>query len=111
MKKTCVKVSALTVLLIALLSISVAAAGEDLFQVADTIIRDVYNHIAGISTVLAGLMTAVAVIGLKLSSSQQKSEQCWDWLKRIWIAWVVINGIGAFIAYVAPLFDGYNVLP
>ena len=103
--------SALTVLLIALLSISVAAAGEDLFQVADTIIRDVYNHIAGISTVLAGLMTAVAVIGLKLSSSQQKSEQCWDWLKRIWIAWVVINGIGAFIAYVAPLFDGYNVLP
>lgn len=111
MKKTFVKISALTALLIFLLTISVAAAGEDLFQVADTIIRDVYNHIAGISTVLAGLMTAVAVIGLKLSSSQQKSEQCWDWLKRIWIAWVVINGIGAFIAYVAPLFDGYNVLP
>ena len=31
--------------------------------------------------------------------------------KRIWIAWAVINGIGAFIAYITPLFDGYNVLP
>lgn len=110
-RKKLLAISFITVLLLTMFTVPVFAAGEDLFQVADTIIRDVYNHIAGISTVLAGLMTAVAVIGLKLSSSQQKSEQCWDWLKRIWIAWVVINGIGAFIAYVAPLFDGYNVLP
>ena len=27
-------------------------------------------------------------------------------LRRIWIAWAVINGIGALIAYVAPLFQG-----
>lgn len=86
-------------------------AGEDLFEVADRIIRDVYNHIAGISTVLAALMTAIAVITMKISTTQQKSDQAWDWLKRIWLAWAVINGIGAFIAYVAPLFDGYNVLP
>ena len=33
-----------------------------------------------------------------------------DWLKRIWIAWVVINGIGAFLAYVRPLFDGLNTI-
>lgn len=87
------------------------AAGEDMFVVADNIIRDVYNHIAGISTVLAGLMSAVAVIGLKMTSNQQKTDQAWDWLKRIWIAWTVINGIGAFIAYVRPLLSGYNVLP
>lgn len=93
------------------LSVDVFAAGEDLFQVADNIIRDVYNHIAGISTVLAGLMSAVAVIGLKFAGSQQKSDQCWDWLKRIWIAWAIINGIGAFIAYITPLFAGYNTLP
>lgn len=91
--------------------VTVFAAGEDLFEVADNIIRDVYENIAGISTVLAALMSAIAVIGAKLANNQQKSDQSWDWLKRIWVAWAVINGIGAFIAYIVPLFDGYNVLP
>lgn len=101
----------LTFLLSCTFSTTVFAAGEDLFEVADNIVRDVYNHIAGISTVLAGLMSAVAVIGAKMSNNQHKVDQSWDWLKRIWIAWAVINGIGAFIAYITPLFDGYNVLP
>lgn len=103
----------LTLVTVMILStaLTVFAEGEDLFEVADKIIRDVYNHIAGLSTVLAALMSAVAVVGAKLSNNQHKVDQSWDWLKRIWIAWAVINGIGAFIAYVTPLFDGYNVLP
>jgi len=109
--KKIIKISILTLILCLMLTVQVFAAGEDLFKVADNIIRDVYNHIAGISTVLAALMSSVAVIGAKISSNQHKTEQSWDWLKRIWIAWAVINGIGAFIAYVTPLFDGYNVLP
>lgn len=79
---------------------------EDMWTVANRIIIDVYNKIAGISTVLAGLMTAVCVVGMKLSNNQQKVDQSVDWLKRIWIAWAIINGIGAFIAYVRPLLDG-----
>lgn len=71
---------------------------------------DVYGKIVSISTVLAGLMSAVAVIGAKLSNNQHKVDQAWDWLKRIWIAWAIINGIGAFIAYVAPLFSGLATL-
>ena len=85
------------------------ASGEgvrDMWTVANEIIVDVYNKIAGISTVLAGLMTAVCVVGMKLSNNQQKVDQSVDWLKRIWIAWAIINGIGAFIAYVRPLLDG-----
>ncbi len=102
----------ITVLLMAVTSITaLAAPGDDLFTVAENIIRDVYNHIAGISTILAALMSAIAVLGAKLSNNQQKTDQAWDWLKRIWIAWGVINGIGAFIAYITPLFTGYNVLP
>ena len=101
-----------TVMLMGISSVTVfAAPGDDLFTVAENIIRDVYNHIAGISTVLAALMSAIAVLGAKLSNNQQKTDQAWDWLKRIWIAWGVINGIGAFIAYITPLFNGYNVLP
>lgn len=87
-----------------------ALAVDDMWTVANTIIVDVYSKIAGISTVWAGLMSAVAVVGAKLSNNQHKVDQAWDWLKRIWIAWAIINGIGAFIAYVAPLFNGLATL-
>ncbi len=87
-----------------------ALATDDMWTVANTIIVDVYTKIAGISTVLAGLMSAVAVIGAKLSNNQHKVDQAWDWLKRIWIAWAIINGIGAFIAYIAPMFQGLATL-
>lgn len=109
-KKLLLVFAIITVLLSAT-SLTAFAAGEDMFQVADNIIRDVYTHIAGISTVLAALMSAIAVVGAKMSNNQHKVDQSWDWLKRIWIAWAVINGIGAFIAYIVPLFEGYNVLP
>ena len=99
----------LTLLLTAIFAVP-ALAVDDMWTVANTIIVDVYTKIAGISTVLAGLMSAVAVIGAKLSNNQHKVDQAWDWLKRIWIAWAVINGIGAFIAYVVPLFDGLATL-
>ena len=107
--KKSIRLSLITLVMLTMFSITAFAAGENLFEVADSIIRDVYNQIAGISTVLAGLMSAVAVVGAKMSSNQH--NQSWDWLKRIWIAWGVINGIGAFISYIVPLFKGYNVLP
>ena len=84
--------------------IPLAFAVEDMWT-ADRIIKDVYSKIVAISTVLAGLMSAVAVIGAKMSGTQQKADSAWEWLKRVWLAWVIINGIGAFIAYVRPLFD------
>ena len=50
------------------------------------------------------------MVGAKRSNNQHKVDQAWDWLKRIWIAWMIINGIGAFIAYVTPLFSGLATL-
>lgn len=101
---------ALVLLVIGAFFIPQAFAVEDMWTAADRIIKDVYSKIAAISTVLAGLMSAVAVIGAKMSGTQQKADGAWDWLKRVWLAWVVINGIGAFIAYVRPLFDGLATL-
>lgn len=104
------------ILLMTFLSVSALAAptvppaGENMWDAANRIIVDVYGQIAGISTVLAGLMSAVAVVGAKMSNNQHKVDQAWDWLRRIWIAWAIINGIGAFVAYVRPLFDGLATL-
>ena len=103
-------VSCLTLMLMLTALTVPALAVDDMWTVANTVIVDVYSKIAGISTVLAGLMSAVAVVGAKLSNNQHKVDQAWDWLKRIWIAWAIINGIGAFIAYVAPLFSDLATL-
>ena len=106
--KLCFRFLVLSILIAAAFALSVSATSgvEDMWTVANRIIIDVYNHIAGISTVLAALMTTVCVIGMKLSNNQQKVDQSVDWLKRIWISWAIINGIGAFLAYVRPLLDG-----
>ena len=101
---------ALVLLILAVLFMPHAGAVDDMWVVANRIIKDVYTKIAGVSTVLAGLMSAVAVVGAKLSGTQQKADQAWDWLKRVWLAWVIINGIGAFIAYIRPLFTGLATL-
>lgn len=101
---------ALVLLIIGVVVIPQAFAVEDMWTAANRIIRDVYSKLAAISTVFAGLMSAIAVIGAKMSGAQPKADQAWDWLKRIWLAWVIINGIGAFIAYVCPLFDGLATL-
>ena len=100
----------LSLLLVVSALVLPAYAVDDMWTVANKIIVDVYSKIVGISTVLAGLMSAVAVIGAKLSNNQHKVDQAWDWLKRIWIAWAIINGIGAFIAYITPLFSGLATL-
>ena len=99
-------------LLMSLLPLAVTRvfATPTMWEKANDIIRDVYGKIAGISTALAGAMSAVAVIGAKLSNNQHKVDQSWDWLKRIWVAWAVINGIGAFLAYLLPFFQGLNTL-
>ena len=98
------------VIYIMILTVTQVLAVDDMWTVANRIIIDVYNKIAGISTVLAGLMTTVCVVGMKLSNNQQKVDQSMDWLKRIWIAWAIINGIGAFLAYVRPLLSGLATL-
>ena len=98
------------VIYIMILTVSQVFAVDDMWTVANRIIIDVYNKIAGISTVLAGLMTTVCVVGMKLSNNQQKVDQSMDWLKRIRIAWAIINGIGAFLAYVRPLLSGLATL-
>lgn len=100
----------LSLLLVASALTLPAYAVDDMWTVAKNIIIDVYGKIVSISTVLAGLMSAIAVIGAKMANNQAKNDQAWDWLKRIWLAWAVINGIGAFIAYIAPLFNGLATL-
>lgn len=109
LKRFITRVLPMVIYMMTLLTVR-AFAVEDMWTVANRIIVDVYNKIAGVSTALAALMTTVCVVGMKLSNNQQKVDQSMDWLKRIWIAWAIINGIGAFLAYVRPLLQGLNTI-
>ena len=82
-----------------------------MWTVANNIIVDVYGKIVGVSN--GSGRADVRCCGDRRKSfpiTSNKVDQAWDWLKRIWIAWAIINGIGAFIAYVAPLFNGLATL-
>ena len=70
---------AIVIIILGAILIPQAFAVEDMWTAADRIIKDVYSKIAAISTVLAGLMSAVAVIGAKMSGTQQKADQAWEW--------------------------------
>ena len=81
-RKRMVRLIILTAAIVTLSATQVFAIGT-MWDLAETIIKDVYNKIAGISTILAALMTTVCVVGMKLSNNQQKVDQSVDWLKRI----------------------------
>ena len=66
-----VYVMSMTLMMLMAFMVPSAFAVDDMWTVANTIIVDVYSKIAGISTVLAGLMSAVAVVGAKISNNQQ----------------------------------------
>ena len=70
---------ALVLLFLSAVIIPQAFAVEDMWTAANRIIKDVYSKLATISTVLAGLMSAIAVIGAKMSGAQPKADQAWDW--------------------------------
>ena len=66
---------ALVLLILGAVIIPQAFAVEDMWTAANRIIKDVYSKLAAISTVLAGLMSAIAVIGAKMSGAQPKADQ------------------------------------
>ena len=108
----CLLIKVLPAILCALLLFAGTVAAEpktatsgqtDIWQQGENIIKDLYTRIAGISTVLAGLLTAVAAVSAKLSNNQQHVDRAWDWIKRIWICWVIINGAGLIIVYAKTL--------
>ena len=72
----------MSIVLLAFVCTPSAFAVDDIWTVGRSIITDVYQKIVGISTLLAGLMSAVAVLGCKFSGGrQQRVDQAWDWLK------------------------------
>ena len=82
-----------------------AAPVADMWGQAETIMKDVYGKILGISTIAAIVTAAVALLLMNFSKSGKTVDESRAWLKRIAISWVVLNGLGFILAYVTPFFS------
>lgn len=79
----------------------------DMWTKAETIMKDVYGKILGISTIAAIVTASVALLMMNFSKSGKTVDESRAWLKRIAISWVILNGLGFILAYVTPFFaDG-----
>ena len=84
-----------------------AFAAPTVWEKAKTIMQDVYNQILLISTIAAVVTASVALLLMNFSKSGKTVDESRSWLKRIIITWVILNGLGFIMSYVAPFFtDG-----
>ena len=74
----------------------------------NTIMKDVYGKIVGISTIVAVTVAAIALIVRMISRNQRAVDEATSWLKRIVITWIVLNSLGFIVAYLQPLIAGGN---
>ena len=80
------------------------AAATDMWSQAETIMKDVYGKILGISTIAAIVTASVALLLMNFSKSSKTVDESRAW--RIAISWVVLNGLGFILSYVTPFFSG-----
>ena len=78
---------------------------SDMWSKAETIMKDVYGKILGISTIAAIVTASVALLLMNFSKSGKTVDESRAWLKRIAISWVVLNGLGFILAYITPFFS------
>ena len=78
---------------------------SDMWTKAETIMKDVYGKILGISTVAAIVTASVALLLMNFSKSGKTVDESRAWLKRIIISWVVLNSLGFIMAYITPFFS------
>jgi hypothetical protein len=78
----------------------------DIWSKFSDMMKDVYGKLAGISTIVAVTAAAVALLVRMISRNQRAVDEASSWLKRIIIAWVVLNTLGFAIAYLSPLVEG-----
>ena len=78
---------------------------SDMWEKADSIMKDVYGKIVGISTVAAIVTASIALLLMNFSKSGKTVDESRAWLKRIAISWVILNGLGFILAYVTPFFS------
>ena len=83
----------------------------DMWTKASEIMKDVYNKILGISTIVAVVTAAVALLMMNFSKNGRTVDESRAWLKRIVITWAILNGMGFIMTYLTAIFQGGQYTP
>jgi len=94
-----------------LLTLQPVLAADDIWSKFTEMMKDIYGKLAGISTIVAVTAAAVALLVRMISRNQRAVDEASSWLKRIIVAWIVLNTLGFAVAYLAPLVDGGKYTP
>ncbi len=80
--------------------------GRLIFDRIRSIVTDIYGQIVAISTIIAVAVASIALIVRMISRNQRAVDEATSWLKRIVVAWIILNSLGFVVAYLQPLVAG-----
>ena len=77
---------------------------DSIFDRIRSIVTD--GQIVAISTIVAVTVASIALIVRMISRNQRAVDEATSWLKRIVVAWIILNSLGFVVAYLQPLVAG-----
>ena len=88
-----------------------AAPSGNIWTTFTNVMKDIYTQLLGISTIVAVVAAAIALIIRMVSRNQRAVDEATSWLKRIVVTWIILNTLGFIIAYIQPWLAGGQYTP
>lgn len=85
---------------------STGVVHADIIDNVENVLGDYFPRIAGISTILATGLIAIAGLWIMLSPSQQSAARPIGWIKKIIIAYIAILAVSAIIGLCGQIANG-----
>lgn len=82
---------------------------NNIFTKVSSSLKNIYNQILIISTVVAVTFVAICLIIRMVSKNQRSVEEATSWAKRIVITWLILNLLSYFVTYGKELTVGGKV--
>lgn len=82
---------------------------NNIFTKVSSSLKNIYNQVFTISTVVAVTFVAICLIIRMVSKNQRSVEEATSWAKRIVITWLILNLLNYFVAYGKELTVGGKV--
>lgn len=81
---------------------------EDIFDRAGSFANSLYLRIVALSTVLAVVCAAIALLIRQWSKNQKPVDAANEWLKRIASSYVLLNSLGLIVNFIKPFIVNGN---
>ena len=88
-----------------------APPANNIWTTFTNVMKDIYTQLLAVSTIVAVVAAAIALIIRMVSRNQRAVDEATSWLKRIVVTWIILNTLGFIIAYIQPWIQGGQYTP